>query len=64
MAEQGVEAIYLPSWLRYRTLTINPRVVGFCGASLRRFDLVHFYGLYDLLGPAVSYFCRRRGYLT
>jgi glycosyltransferase involved in cell wall biosynthesis len=60
VAEQGVEAIYLPSWLRYRTLTINPRVVGFCGASLRGFDLVHFYGLYDLLGPAVSYFCRRQ----
>jgi glycosyltransferase involved in cell wall biosynthesis len=60
MAEQGVEAIYLPSWLRYRTLTINPRVVGFCGASLRQFDLVHFYGLYDLLGPAVSHFCRRQ----
>ena len=60
MAEQGVEAIYLPSWLRYRTLTINPRVVRFCGASLRRFDLVHFYGLYDLLGPAVSHFCRRQ----
>ena len=60
MAEQGVEAIYLPSWLRYRTVTINPRVVGFCGASLRQFDLVHFYGLYDLLGPAVSHFCRRQ----
>jgi glycosyltransferase involved in cell wall biosynthesis len=34
-------------------------LVRFCGASLSRFDLVHFYGLYDLLGPAVSYFCRR-----
>jgi glycosyltransferase involved in cell wall biosynthesis len=61
MAEQGVDALYLPSWLRYRTLTINPRVVRFCEASLRRFDLVHFYGLYDLLGPAVSHFCRRQG---
>jgi glycosyltransferase involved in cell wall biosynthesis len=36
-------------------------VIGFCGTSLRHFDLVHFYGLYDLLGPAVSYFCRRQG---
>ena len=61
MVEKGVEAIYLPSWLRYRTLTINPHVVGFCRASLRGFDLVHFYGLYDLLGPAVSHFCRRQG---
>jgi glycosyltransferase involved in cell wall biosynthesis len=59
--ESGVEAFYLPTCGHYRTLTMNPRVVGFCRASLRRFDLVHFYGLYDLLGPAVSYFCRREG---
>jgi len=61
MVEEGVEAVYLPSWLRYRTLTLNPGVVGFCRGSLEAFDLVHFYGLYDVLGPAVSYFCRRRG---
>ena len=59
--EDGVEAIYLPTLGQYRALTLNPRVVGFCGAHLRKFDLVHFYGLYDLLGPAVSYFCRRFG---
>ena len=59
--QDGVEAIYLSSLGHYRALTLNPRVVGFCGASLRQFDLVHFFGLYDLLGPAVSYFCRRRG---
>jgi len=61
MVEDGVEAFYLPSWLRYRALTVNPGVVGFCRTSLKAFDLVHFYGLYDLLGPAVSYFCRRQG---
>jgi len=59
--ESGVEAIYLSTLGHYRALTLNPRVVGFCGASLGQFDLVHFYGLYDLLGPAVSYFCRRQG---
>ena len=59
--EDGVEAIYLSTLSHYRALTLNPRVVGFCGTSLRQFDLVHFYGLYDLLGPAVSYFCRRQG---
>jgi glycosyltransferase involved in cell wall biosynthesis len=59
--ENGVEAIYLPTLGHYRALTINPRVIGFCRASLRQFDLVHFYGLYDLLGPAVSHFCRREG---
>jgi glycosyltransferase involved in cell wall biosynthesis len=58
--EEGVEAIYLSTLGHYRALTFNPRVIGFCGASLRQFDLVHFYGLYDLLGPTVSYFCRRR----
>jgi glycosyltransferase involved in cell wall biosynthesis len=59
--ENGVEAIYLSSWAHYRALTVNPDVMGFCRKSLRQFDLVHFYGLYDLLGPAVSYFCRRDG---
>jgi len=61
-AEQdGVEAIYLPTVAHYRAMTLNPRVIGFCRSSLRAFDLVHFYGLYDLLGPAVSFFCRRHG---
>lgn len=59
--ESGVEAVYLSTLSRYRALTLNPSVVGFCVDSLRHFDLVHFYGLYDLLGPAVSHFCRRQG---
>ena len=59
-SENGVETIYLPTWFRYRALTVNPRVIRFCRSSLRRFDLVHFYGLYDLLGPAVSHYCQRR----
>ena len=59
--EDGVETIYLPTLAHYRALTVNPRVVAFCRASISQFDLVHLYGLYDLLGPAVSYFCRRRG---
>ncbi len=57
--EDGVEAVYLSTLAHYRALTVNPDVIGFCGKSLRQFDLVHFYGLYDLFGPAVSYFCRR-----
>jgi len=59
--EDGVEAIYLPTLGHYRALTVNPGLMKFCGAALSEYDLVHFYGLYDLLGPAVSYFCRRRG---
>ncbi len=58
--EDSVEAIYLPTWLRYRTLTVNPAVIDFCAESLAAFDVVHIYGLYDLLGPAVALFCRRR----
>lgn len=59
--ENGVEAVYLSTLANYRALTLNPDVLGFCGASLNNFDLVHFYGLYDLFGPSVSYFCRRHG---
>jgi glycosyltransferase involved in cell wall biosynthesis len=59
--DQGVEAIYLPTRGRYRAFTLNPGVVGYCSASLRGFDVVHVYGLYDLLGPAAGYFSRRQG---
>ena len=57
----GVEVVYLSTVAHYRALTVNPHVRGFCQSCLGRFDLVHFYGLYDLLGPAVSYSCRQRG---
>lgn len=60
-ADDGVEVIYLATFGHYRALTANPRVIRFCRGSLGGFDLVHFYGLYDLLGPVVSYFCRRQG---
>ena len=55
----GVDAIYLPVVGSYRALTLNPQVVQFCRDSLEKFDLVHFYGLYDMLGPPVSHYCRR-----
>ena len=57
----AVEIIYLSTVARYRALTLNPRVIEFSRSSLRKFDLVHFYGLYDLLGPAISFSCRRYG---
>jgi len=59
--EDGVEAIYLSSVAHYRALTINPAALAFCRSALAEYDLAHFYGLYDLLGPAVSHFCRQRG---
>ncbi|HEV7968240.1 MAG TPA: glycosyltransferase [Candidatus Acidoferrales bacterium] len=57
--EEGVEAIYLRTRARYRSLTWNPGVASFCRVRLRGFDLTHIYGLYDLLGPQVARACRR-----
>jgi glycosyltransferase involved in cell wall biosynthesis len=57
--EQGVNAIFLRSAGRYRALSLNPGMVRFCRGPLRDYDVVHVYGLYDLLGPAVTFFCRK-----
>ncbi|HXM97816.1 MAG TPA: glycosyltransferase [Candidatus Dormibacteraeota bacterium] len=59
--ENGVEAIYLRNWLQYRALTWNPALYGFISKELQRFDVVHIFGLYDLLGPAIASACRRQG---
>jgi len=58
--EDGVEAFYLPTFGHYRSITFNPSARHFCKEVLGRFDVVHFYGLYDLLGPSASRFCRER----
>lgn len=58
--ENGVTAIYLPTWLRYRSLSWNPAVKRFCQSQPQNFDLAHIYGLYDFLGPAVADACVRR----
>ena len=55
----GLEVIYLRSIARYRVVSLNPGVVPFCLRRLREFEVVHIYGLYELLGLAVRYFCRR-----
>lgn len=55
----GVEAIYLTTKFHYRNLTVNPGIVKFCRQRLREFEIVHIFGLYDLLGPAVASYCRR-----
>jgi glycosyltransferase involved in cell wall biosynthesis len=57
--ENGVEAIYLRTRARYRSLTWNPGVAAFCRERLSGYDLTHIYGLYDLLGPRVANACRR-----
>ena len=58
--EEGVQVCYLSTYVRHRSLTFNPTLMGFCGAFLGRVSLLHCYGLYDLNGPATSYFCKRR----
>jgi glycosyltransferase involved in cell wall biosynthesis len=58
--ENGVEAIYLPTWLHYRRVSWNPAVKRYCRAWMQKFDIVHIFGLYDLLGPAVAAACRAR----
>jgi glycosyltransferase involved in cell wall biosynthesis len=58
--ENGVTAIYLPTWLKYRSVSWNPAVKRFCRARLQNFDLAHIYGLYDFLGPAVADACVKR----
>ena len=58
--ENNVRAIYLPSWFRYRALSWNPAAKRFARARLQNFDVVHIFGLYDFLGPAIAEACRRR----
>jgi glycosyltransferase involved in cell wall biosynthesis len=57
--EQGVEAVFLRTRGHYRALTLNPGVIKYCSASLAKHDVAHIYGLYDLFGPPVAFFCRR-----
>lgn len=57
--EQGVQAVFLRSRGHYRALTLNPGVIKYCSASLAKHDVAHIYGLYDLFGPPVAFFCRR-----
>ncbi len=57
--EQGVNAIFLRGAGHYRALSLNPGMLSFCRRALRDFDVVHVYGLYDLLGPTAAFFCRR-----
>src|SRR4029434_6265855 len=57
----GVQSVYLPTWFRYRALSWNPAVGRYCRARLEQFDVVHIFGLYDLLGPAVARACHQQG---
>ena len=58
--ENGVEAIYLPTWLHYRQVSWNQEVKRYCRARLGEFDIAHIFGLYDLLGTTAAAACRKR----
>ena len=60
-SQDAVETFYLKPRARYRALTWNPAVFRFCRARLASFDVVHIYGLYDLLAPPVARACRSLG---
>ncbi len=57
----GAETIYLRTAISFRALTLNPSLLSFCRRRLAEFDVVHIYGLYDLLGPTVAGFANRLG---
>src|SRR6266849_375348 len=44
----------------YRGATWNPAIARFCRERLGDFDVVHIFGLYDLLGLAVARECRKQ----
>jgi len=48
-------------WFRYRALSWSPAAERYCRTQLEQFDVVHIFGLYDLLGPAVARACRKQG---
>jgi glycosyltransferase involved in cell wall biosynthesis len=56
--ENGVQSIYLPTWMHHRALSWNPAAKRFARARLQNFDVAHIFGLYDLLGPAIAQQCR------
>jgi glycosyltransferase involved in cell wall biosynthesis len=61
LEEGGVEAVYLPSGLRFRSVAWHRRLGKFCRERLGGYDVVHIFGMYDLLGPAAAARCRALG---
>jgi glycosyltransferase involved in cell wall biosynthesis len=51
---RGVRAIYLANWFHYHAASWNPALPRYLRARLQNFDVVHIFGLYDLLGPRTA----------
>ncbi len=56
----GFRTFYLRPVSIYRSLTWNPSVYSFCREHIGSFDVVHIFGLYDLMAPVVARFCRQQ----
>jgi glycosyltransferase involved in cell wall biosynthesis len=50
----GVKAVYLPNWLHFRATSWNPALPRYLRARLPNFEIVHIFGLYDLLGARTA----------
>jgi glycosyltransferase involved in cell wall biosynthesis len=58
----GVRVQYLPSIVRYRSSgTIAPDVLTAASRLVTGTDVVHIFGLYDLLGPVAAFAARKKG---
>jgi len=51
---RGVKAVYLANWFHYHAVSWNPALSRYLRARLQNFDVVHIFGLYDLLGPRTA----------
>ncbi len=51
---RGVKAIYLANWLHFRAVSWNPALPRYLRARLQNFDVLHIFGLYDLLGARAA----------
>lgn len=58
--DNSTEVIYLRSTWRRRTVTLNSGLLRFCRSKLSDIDIVHIFGIYDLIGPVVAAHCQRR----
>jgi glycosyltransferase involved in cell wall biosynthesis len=59
--KNGVTAIYLANWLQFRALSWNPALPRYLRARLAAFDIIHIFGLYDILGVRVAAASRLQG---
>lgn len=57
----GVEVIYLGTWLKAGQASINPSVLSFAFSEVKSFAAVYIIGIYDALGPVIAWAARRNG---